>query len=102
MLKNSICQFSEIEVWERVSLNFSGPFMDCEIAEIDEDDKNLNCSEKSYFGVCSQRDKNVDLEYKRRAVEFWNNDGKGANLGMLNINLNLCLLNVNYEDGLID
>ena len=51
MLQNSIFQFSEIEVWEEVSLDFSEPFKDCEIAAVDEDDKNLDLSVESYFGI---------------------------------------------------
>ena len=35
MPQNSIFQFSEIEVWEEVSLDFPEPFKDCEIASIE-------------------------------------------------------------------
>ena len=89
MLQNSIFQFSEIEVWEKVFLDFSAPFKDCEIAVIDEDDKNLGWSEESYFGVCSQRGKDVDLEYKRRAAEFCNNNEKRRKLGNVQPNFKL-------------
>ena len=51
--------------------------------------KNLDCSEELYFGVCSQRYKDVDLEYKRRAVEFWNNNGKRRKLGNVQHNFKL-------------
>ena len=70
MLQGSIFEFSEIKVWQEVSLDFPEPFKDCEIAAIDKDDKDYNWSEESYFGVCSQSDRNVDLDCKRRAVEF--------------------------------
>ena len=64
-----VFQFSEIEVWKEVSFDFPELFKYCEIAAIDENYKNLDLSEKSYFGVYSQCDKDVDLE---QWSQIWN------------------------------
>ena len=63
-----------IEISEVASLDFLDQFKECEAEPVVVDDTDEDWTEESYTGVCSQRDKDVDIEYKRHAVEFW----KGA------------------------
>ena len=74
-------------------MDFLKPFNDCEIAAINEDDNDQDWSGESYFEVCSPRYKDVDLDCKRRAVEFWNNNEKRHKLGIDQHNSKL----VSYE-----
>ena len=86
MLLDSIFEFNVVEVSEEFSLDFLDQFKECEVEAVDEDDNDENWSEETYTGVCSQRDKDVDVDYKRRAVAFWNGGGKKRKLNTVQHN----------------
>ena len=71
MLLHSIFEFNVVEVPEEFSLDFLDQFKECEVEAVEEDDNDENCS---------QRDKDLDVDYKRRAVVFWNGGGKKRKL----------------------
>ncbi|XP_076634339.1 uncharacterized protein LOC143348226 [Colletes latitarsis] len=70
MLLDSMFEFNEIEVSKEWSLDFLDQFKECEVEAVDEDDADENWSGETYIGVCSQRDEDVDVDYKRNAVAW--------------------------------
>lgn len=60
--------FNEMKVSEELSFDFRDQFKECDVKGVDEDDNDENWSEETYAGVCSQRSKDIDIQYKQRTV----------------------------------
>lgn len=74
LLLDTIFHFN-IEEHEENSLDFLEPFKDCEFQIIYDDDDNEDFTDSDETaGVCTITDAEIDMDRKRKAVEFWKNE----------------------------